>query len=198
MRTTNWNDGIPLDNDGWQGLVKVQRLEQYEDVLANLDTAWNENTLPEGIPVSYLFRPEQNRIQLTLDLKRPFDNRICIGRMREAQAIDLLESWAYLQGYWQRSRRVFSEAGRRYECLETECGTLVVLRDIVEPEDDSAALQAIVARYVDCDEDGKTTQRLRRLEVNYWANLVRVEAALPGLPCTIINAHDFDRGAEWI
>jgi adenine-specific DNA-methyltransferase len=198
MRTTNWNDGIPLDNDGWQGLVKVQRLEQYEDVLANLDTAWNENTLPEGIPVSYLFRPEQNRIQLTLDLKRPFDNRICIGRMREAQAIDLLESWAYLQGYWQRSRRVFSEAGRRYECLETECGTLVVLRDIVEPEDDSAALQAIVARYVDCDEDGKTTQRLRRLEVNYWANLVRVEAALPGLPCSIINAHDFDRGAEWV
>ena len=198
MYSAHWKAGKPGAANRHRYIVKIQRLEQYEDVLANLDTAWNESTLPEGIPVSYLFRPEQNRIQLTLNLKRPFDNRICVGRLREAQAIDLLESWAYLNGYWQRSRRVFSEAGRRYECLETECGTLVVLRDIVEPEDDSAALQAIAARYVDRDEDGKTTQRLRRLAVNYWANLVSVEAALPGLPCTIINAHDFDRGAEWI
>ncbi|MDZ4313771.1 MAG: site-specific DNA-methyltransferase [Azonexus sp.] len=198
MYSAHWKAGKPGAANRHRHIVKVQRLEQYEDVLANLDTAWNETALPEGIPVSYLFRPEQNRIQLTLDLKRPFDNRICVGRLRQAQTIDLLESWAYLNGYWQRSRRVFSEAGRRYECLETECGTLVVLRDIVEPEDDSAALQAIAARYVDRDEDGKTTPRLRRLAVNYWANLVSVEAALPGLPCSIINAHDFDRGAEWI
>lgn len=198
MRSANWNDGSPLDNDGWQGLVKVQRLEQYEDVIANLETAWNNTALPEGIPVSYLFRPEQNCIQLTLDLKRPFDNRIRVGRAGEERTIDLLESWSYLQGYWQRSRRVFNEAGRRYECLETECGTLVVLRGITEPEDDSVALKTIVERYVDTDEGGNTTARLRRLEVNYWANLVSIEAALSGLPCTIINAQDFDRGAEWV
>ncbi|MFZ4537290.1 site-specific DNA-methyltransferase [Propionivibrio sp.] len=200
MFTVNWKAGSPIQSNekGMIGIVKVQRLEQYEDVIANLDTAWNETTLPEGIPVSYLFRPEQNRIQLTLNLKRPFDNRIGVGRAREKQPIDLLESWAYLHGYWQRSRRVFSEDGRRYECLETECGTLVVLRDICEPEDDSAALKAIAERYVDSDEDGKSTSRLRRLEVNYWANLKLVEAALPGLPCSIINAQDFDRGAEWV
>jgi adenine-specific DNA-methyltransferase len=198
MYSAHWKAGHPGAANRHRHIIKVQRLEQYEDVIANLDTAWNDSTLPEGIPVSYLFRPEQNRTQLSLNLKRPFDNRLRVGRAREEQAIDLLESWAYLQGYWQRSRRVFNEAGRRYECLETECGTLVVLRDIIEPEDDSAGLKAIVARYVDCDEGGNSTLRLRRLEVNHWANLVSIEAALNGLPCTIINAQDFDRGAEWV
>lgn len=198
--STHWKAGNPIPNRvaGIIGLVKVQRLEQYEDVLANLDTAWNGITLPEGIRVSYLFRPEQNRIQLSLNLKRPFGNRMRVGKTLEGQDIDLLESWAYLQGYWQRSRRIFNEAGRRYECLETVCGTLMVLRDITEPEDDSAALKAIVERYVDTDEDDNKTLRLRRLEVNHWANLVSLEAVLNGMPCTIINAQDFDRGAEWV
>jgi adenine-specific DNA-methyltransferase len=198
MYSPHWKAGEPGAASRQRWIVKVQRLEQYEDVLANLDITWDEAILPEGIPVSYLFRPEQNRIQLALNLKRPFDNRLRVGRTRDEKTIDLLESWAYLQGYWQRSRRVFNEAGRRYECLETECGTLVVLRDIEEPEDDSAALKAIVDRYVDADEDGNTSLRVRRLEVNHWVNLVSLEKALKGLPCTVISAQDFDRGAEWV
>lgn len=70
----------------------------------------------------------------------------------------------------------------RYLCLETVCGCLVVLRDITEPEDDSAA------RYTQADG----SQRIQRLEVNHWADLRRV-----ALPCTLISATDFDRGTAW-
>ena len=114
------------------------------------------------------------------------------GKARELTTIDLLETWAYLQGYWQRSRRAYLEGSKRYLCLETQSGTLVVLRDITEPEDDTAALKAIVGRYL--NEDG--TSRLRGLEVNHWANLVRIEAEIK-LPCKLIETHDFDRGADW-
>lgn len=91
---------------------------------------------------TYLFRPEKNRVRLSLNLSRPFGNMICVGKAREPIALDLLETWALLQGYWQRSRRAVFEGGKRYLCLETVCGCLVILRDITEPEDDSAALHA--------------------------------------------------------
>lgn len=87
-----------------------------------------------------------------------------------------------------RSRRVRLENGRRYACLETECGCLVVLRDIDEPEDDSATLNALAARYV--NEDG--SRRIQRLEVNHWADLRRIDR-----PCILLGPTDFDRGAAW-
>lgn len=110
------------------------------------------------------------------------------GENRVRIVLDLLETWALLQGYWQRSRRVVLEGGRRYLCLETVCGCLVILRDITEPEDDSAALNAIAARYT--HEDG--SQRIHCLEVSHWADLRRVT-----LPCALIATIDFDRGAAW-
>ena len=64
----------------------------------------------------------------------------------------------------------------------------VILRDITEPEDDSAALNAIAARYTHSDG----SPRIHRLEVNHWADLRRVT-----LPCALIAATDFDRGAAW-
>ena len=188
MFSLDWKNAIPENGNGWQGIVKVQRFEQYEDVIANLDSAWDEAAMPAGIPVRYLFRPEENRVRMALDLSRPFTNMICVGKAREAVALDLLESWALLQGYWQRSRRVMLEGGKRYLCLETVCGCLVILRDITEPEDDSAALNAIAARYT--HENGSL--RIHRLEVNHWADLRRMT-----LPCALIAATDFDRGAAW-
>lgn len=188
MFTDRWDKGNPRPSTGRTGIVKVQRFEQYEDVIANLDTAWDEPAMPEGIPVRYLFRPEENRVRLSLDLSHPFSNMICVGKARTATALDLLETWALLQGYWQRSRRVVFEGGKRYLCLETVCGCLVILRDITEPEDDSAALNAIAARYTHSDG----SQRIQRLEVNHWADLRRVT-----LPCTLLSATDFDRGTAW-
>ncbi len=188
MHAAKWKDGQPDAIGDLQGIVKVQRFEQYEDTIANLETAWDDKQLPEGVPVRYLFRPEENRVRQSLDLTRPFANTQRVGQRGETCMVDLLETWALLQGYWVRSRRVFVEAGRRYAALETECGCLVLLRDINEPEDDSAALNAIAARYV--NEDGSS--RVQRLEVNHWADLRKVK-----LPCTLISAVDFDRGAAW-
>ena len=188
MFSPHWKNGEPGAASRQRGIVKVQRFEQYEDVIANLDTAWDETAMPEGIPVRYLFRPEENRVRLSLKLSRPFGNMICVGKAREPIALDLLETWALLQGYWQLSRRVVIEGGKRYLCLETVCGCLVILRDITEPEDDSAALNAIAARYT--HNDG--SRRIQRLEVNHWADLRRV-----ALPCTLLGATDFDRGTAW-
>jgi adenine-specific DNA-methyltransferase len=189
MHTLAWKNGDPQNRDGWQGIVKIQRLEQYEDILANLETAWDGERLPEGVPVQYLFRPEQNRVQLSLDLSRPFDNEIFIGKDRSQPVkLDLMETWVYLQGYWARSRRVYQEGGRRYLAIETQCGTLVVFRDIREPEDDSAALNAIAEGY----RDASGAFRVQRMEVNHWADLRRL-----ALPTTLLAVNDFDRGAVW-
>jgi adenine-specific DNA-methyltransferase len=188
MFSPHWKNGEPGAASRQRGIVKVQRFEQYEDVIANLDTAWDDAALPEGVPVRYLFRPEENRVRMSLDLSHPFTNTIRVGKAREATPLDLLETWAFLQGYWQRSRRVVLEGDKRYLCLETVCGCLIILRDITEPEEDSAALNTIAARYL--QENGGL--RIHRLEVNHWADLRRVT-----LPCTLIGASDFDRGAAW-
>lgn len=188
MYSLNWKDGSPMNTSGSKSIVKIQRFEQYEDVIANLESAWDSETLPQGVPVRYLFRPEQNRVVLSLNLAKPFGNAIRAGKSREEKPLDLLESWAYLQGYWQRSRRVHVEGDKRYLCLETVCGCLVLLRDIAEGEDDSAALNAIAARY----RDAEGALRVQRMEVNHWADLRRLK-----LPCKLIMAHDFDQGAAW-
>ena len=190
MYSLNWRDGQPIADkvDGYQGIVKVQRLEQYEDLLANLETAWDGETLPKGLPVQYLFRPEHNKLVASLDLSRPFTQTIKAGKAREVKTIDLMESWLYLQGYWVKSRRLYVENGRKYLALETTIGVLIIFRDIVTGEDDSAALNAIVGRYT--GDSGEPT--VTRLEVNYDADIRTVK-----LPVSLIQAADFDRGASW-
>ncbi len=102
--------------------------------------------------------------------------------------MNLLETWALLQGYWVRSHKVIVQSNKRYEALETECGCLVLLRDVAEGEDDSANINAIATGYKNDDD----SPRIQRLEVNHWADLRKVQ-----LPCTLITASDFDRGATW-
>lgn len=190
MYSLNWRDGQPIADkvDGYQGIVKVQLLEQYEDLLANLETAWDGETLPKGLPVQYLFRPEHNKLVASLDLSRPFSQTIKAGKARKEKTIDLMESWLYLQGYWVKSRRVYSESGKQYLAVETTIGVLIIFRDIDTGEDDSAALNAIVGRYT--GDSGEPT--MTRLEVNYDADIRTVK-----LPVSLVQAVDFDRGASW-
>jgi len=190
MYSLNWQDGCPITDqvDGYQGIVKVQRLEQYEDLLANLETAWDGEILPKGLPVQYLFRPEHNKLVASLDLSRPFTQTIKAGKARQEKTIDLMESWLYLQGYWVKTRRLYVENGRKYLAVETTIGVLVIFRDIVTGEDDSAALNAIVGRYT--GDSGEPT--VTRLEVNHDADIRRVK-----LPVSLVQAADFDRGASW-
>lgn len=136
----------------------------------------------------YLFRPDENRVRLTLNLALPFDNRIKAGRDGQEVTINLMETRALLQGYWVRSLRMFDEGGKTYRALETECGCLILFRDIADGEDDCDAVNRIAAIYQ--NEDG--TPRLSRLELNHWADLRRVQ-----LPSQLLAAGDFDRGAQW-
>lgn len=188
MHAAKWNDGRADALADWQGIVKVQRFEQYEDVVNNLETAWDEAAMPPGVPLRYLFRPEENRVRQSLNLAQPFSNVLRAGKQGEDCAVDLLETWALLQGYWVRSRKVLWQDGKRYAALETECGCLVLLRDITLEEDDSAAVNAIAQSYANADG----SPRIQRLELNHWADLRRV-----ALPCTLLMPTDFDRGADW-
>jgi len=190
MYSLNWRDGKPIADqvDGYQGIVKVQRLEQYEDLLANLETAWDGETLPKGLPVQYLFRPEHNKLVASLDVSRPFSQTMKVGKAREEKTIDLMETWLYLQGYGVKSRRRYSEGVKTYLAVETTIGILVIFRDTDTGEDDSAALDAIIAHYQ--GPGGEPT--ITRVEVNYGADTRKVK-----LPVTVIHAADFDRGASW-
>ncbi|WP_367155467.1 site-specific DNA-methyltransferase [Methylomonas sp. HYX-M1] len=202
MYSTHWQDGLPTQAGHVYRLIKVQGLEQYEDLLDNLHPVWDDASLPPPVPVKYLFRPEQQAILSTLDLRRPFANTLTVGKARQTATIDLLETWCYLQGYWLKSRRLYrkntrplpegealgegeTESGltldRDYLAAETTYGTLVLFRDIKIGEDDSAQIRAILSLY-----------RIERLELNLDADLRQ----LP-LPATLIQAHDFLRGAQW-
>jgi adenine-specific DNA-methyltransferase len=188
MFSPHWKSGSPGAAHRRRHIVKVQRLEQYEDVVQNLSTTWDEAAMPPGVPLRYLFRPEQNTVRQSLNLARPLANTLRAGPQGALQTVDLLETWALLQGYWVRSRRVLVQGDKRYVALETECGCLVLLRNIAEGEDDSEAVNAIAASYQ--NEDGRP--RIQRLELNQWADLRKIL-----LPCTLVMATDFDRGAAW-
>lgn len=188
MFSPHWKNGAPGAAHRRRHIVKVQRFEQYEDVVNALDTAWDEAAMPPGVPLRYLFRPEQNAVRQSLNLHQPFANTLRSGAQGAVQPVDLLETWALLQGYWVRSRKVLVQGGKRYAALETECGCLVLLRDVTEGDDDSEAVNAIAASYQNTDG----TPRIQRLELNQWADLRKVK-----LPCTLITASDFDRGTAW-
>ena len=188
MFSVAWKAGKPLNRNGLRHVIKVSRLEQYEDLLDNLSVVWDDDSLPSRIPVQYLFRPDQHAISSSLDLSRPFAQTLRVGKTREEKTIDLMETWCYLQGYWVKSRRLYREFDRPYLAVETTRGTLVVFRDIKDAEDDTENLKAILAKY----GDGSGAGAIRRLEVNHDADLRR----LP-VETIVISAADFMRGAQW-
>jgi adenine-specific DNA-methyltransferase len=188
MFSPHWKLGSPGAAHRRRHIVKVQRLEQYEDVVSNLYTSWDDAAIPSGVQLRYLYRPDQNAVRQSLNLAAPLANTIKAGQDGAMQTVDLLETWALLQGYWVRSRRVLAQGDKRYDALETECGCLVLLRDIAEGEDDSVAVNAIAASYTNADGSA----RVQRLELNQWADLRKIK-----LPCTLMCASDFDRGTSW-
>jgi adenine-specific DNA-methyltransferase len=188
MYSTRWKNGSPV-NQGLRGwMVEVQTFEQYEDILDNLIPIWDENDLPPRIPVRYLFHPEEKALTASLDLSRPFNQTLRVGKTREEKTIDLMETWCYLQGYWIKSRRVYREFDRSYLVVETTHATLIVFRDINDAEDDTDNLNAILSKYV--DENGLSL--IQRMEVNHEADLRRLK-----VDTILISTVDFMRGAQW-
>ncbi|MFW6428963.1 MAG: hypothetical protein ACOCY3_03625, partial [Desulfosalsimonas sp.] len=172
----------------YQGLVKVQGLEQYEDTLDNLKPVWDKAALPEQVPVQYLYMPEKNAIAETLDLSRPFDQTMMVGKSRQTQTIDLLETWCYLRGDWIKSMRVYREFDRIYRAVETTAGKLIVFRNIDTGEDDTKNLRKIIETY----RQGKDSPGIYRLEVNYDADTRRLE-----IPVHVVAKDDFLQGTQW-
>ncbi|MFW5931041.1 MAG: DNA methyltransferase, partial [Desulfosalsimonas sp.] len=188
MYSLHWKSGVPEKAGSYQGLVKVQALEQYEDTLDNLKPVWDKAALPEQVPVQYLYMPEKNAIAETLDLSRPFDQTMMVGKSRQTQTIDLLETWCYLRGDWIKSRRVYREFDRIYRAVETTAGKLIVFRNIDTGEDDTKNLRKIIETY----RQGKDSPGIYRLEVNYDADTRRLE-----IPVHVVAKDDFLQGTQW-
>lgn len=132
---------------GWKGngFVKYQVLEQYEDVLDNLQVYNGE--LPENLPIKYLYKPEENSLDNTLNLFTPFSNSIRYGQPTKQGFIDVLETYNYLQGYFIKSIKTYELNKKYYKVVETTNGVLVIWRDITINEDDSKQVIEIASKF---------------------------------------------------
>jgi adenine-specific DNA-methyltransferase len=188
MYSFAWKDGAPAMDEagGYQGLVRYQRIEQYEDVLNRLQP--EVEARPEGeagaVPLRYLFRPEEQTVRQTLDLARPFANTATYGKTNETATLDLLATYCYLRGYRVKQQRRFDRNGRVYRAVQSG-RHLVVFRRIDAGEDDAEHLLAVKDAF-----DG-----VEVLEVNHDADRRRLDEA--GLTVRVVTADAFDAGTTW-
>lgn len=156
----NWKDGKPLDNDGsTKHIFKYFVLEQYEDVLDAIEQF--EGETPKNLPLKYLYKPELNKINSTLDLSKPFGNKIKYGQPTKDGFVDLVDTYNYLQGYEVKSIKPYTIGKKYYKVVET-ADTVVIWRDIALGEDDSKAIKEITENYPEATH----------IEVNYDFNIL--------------------------
>lgn len=183
----NWKDGKPQDNDGSsKHIFKYLVLEQYEDILDAIEQF--EGETPKNLPLKYLYKPELNKINSTLDLSKPFSNKIKYGQPTKEGFVDLVDTYNYLQGYEVKSIKPYTIGKKYYKVVET-ADTLVIWRDIALGEDDSKAIKEIAEKYPEATQ----------IEVNYDFNILatlkdkqlQVGKRLLGL--TVIHADIFNQ-----
>ena len=190
MFSQNWKNGKPDANkkiDGTVGIVKYQRLEQYEDVLNNLTTSPPDYDAKTELSVKYLYRPEEQQIRLMIDMCFPFSNRITYGKDSTKGFVDVLETYCYLKGLPIQRRLRFDLNNQVYRVVQS--GTrLVVFRNVTE-EDDTPQLLEIL-----------TDERLAdvtQLDVNCDANQQALLENSELRQIHLISKSDFDTGAVW-
>lgn len=126
--TPEWEDGRPrrlaTTEEAERGprIVKVIRVESYEDALNNID--FDESSVQqllrfEDYLLQYMLRWETRMSETLLSvekLTRPFSYRLHIHRDGETrvQPVDLPETFNYLIGLNVEMRRVYNDNGRRY------------------------------------------------------------------------------------
>ena len=190
MFSQNWKAGKPDGKkkiDGTMGIVKYQRLEQYEDILNNLITSPPDYTAETELPVKYLYRPEEQQIRLMMDMGFPFSNRITYGKDSTESFVDVLETYCYLKGLPVLRRLRFDFGNQIYRVIRS--GTrLVVFRNVTE-EDDTPQLLEILA-----DE---RLDSVTQLDVNYDANQSTLLENSDLRQIHIITTADFDTGSVW-
>ncbi|WP_259210960.1 DNA methyltransferase [Salinibacter ruber] len=185
LYSENWSDGTPDDEvDGTVGLVKYQRLEQYEDVLNNLEANLNGDALPDEVPLTYLYRPQEQALRTSLDLSDPFNQKIKYGPQQEEGTLDLLETYAYLKGLPVRQRRRYDRESRVYRTLRSD-RHLVVFRPIQAETDDTDVLRDLL----------EENEGVEVLHVNH--DVQHGELEQPRLNLRVVTAEDFDAGTSW-
>ena len=104
------------------GIVKVIRLESYEDALNNItfdDPSGQQAMQFEDYLLQYMLQWETRKSETLLNvekLAKPFSYQLHIHRDGEtrAQAVDLPETFAYLLGLYVRKRQALNDNDRRY------------------------------------------------------------------------------------
>ena len=191
MFSANWKNGKPDANkkiDGTVGIMKYQRLEQYEDVLNNLITSPPDYNAQTKLPVKYLYRPEEQQIRLMMDMRVPFSNRITYGKDSTEGVVDVLETYCYLQGIPMHRRLRFDLNDQVYRVIRS--GTrAVVFRNVTEGMDDTPQLLEIL---VDERLAGVT-----QLDVNCDANQQVLLENSELRQIRLITTSDFDTGLVW-
>jgi adenine-specific DNA-methyltransferase len=168
------------------GIVKYQRLEQYEDVLNNLKTSPPNSDTNTNLPVKYLYRPEEQQIRLMMDMRAPFSNRITYGKDSTEDVVDVLETYCYLKGLAVQRRLRFDFDDQVYRVIRS--GTRAVMfRNVSDGMEDTEALLEILN---DARLAGVT-----QLDVNYDANQNELLAGSDLRQIHIITISDFDSGS---
>jgi len=126
--TPEWKDGKPRrmataeEAERSPRIVKVIRLESYEDALNNIafdDDAGQQAMQFDDYLLQYMLRWETRASETLLNvekLARPFDYSLHIhadGQTRR-KPVDIPETFSYLLGLHVQTRRVYDDGGRRY------------------------------------------------------------------------------------
>ena len=123
-----WKDGKPKrmataeEAERSPRIVKVIRLESYEDALNNIafdDPSGQQAMQFEDYLLQYMLKWETRHSETLLNvekLDKPFSYQLHIHRDGETrtQAVDLPETFVYLLGLNVRKRQVISDSDRRY------------------------------------------------------------------------------------
>ena len=191
MFSQNWKVGKPDTKkkiDGTVGIVKYQRLEQYEDVLNNLTTSPPDYDAKTELPVKYLYRPEEQQIRLMMDMRSPFSNRITYGKDSREDAVDVLETYCYLKGLPIQRRLRFDFGEQVYRVVRSG-SRAVVFRNVTEDMDDTPQLLEILG-------DERLTD-VTQLDVNYDVNQNELLSNSDLRQIHLITTSDFDSGSVW-
>jgi adenine-specific DNA-methyltransferase len=123
-----WKDGKPKrmataeEAERSPRIVKVIRLESYEDALNNIafdDPSGQQAMQFEDYLLSYMLQWETRGSETLLNvekLAKPFSYQLHIHRdgATRAQAVDLPETFAYLLGLYVQKRQALNDSDRRY------------------------------------------------------------------------------------
>ncbi|MDW8396538.1 MAG: site-specific DNA-methyltransferase [Anaerolineae bacterium] len=128
--TPEWRDGkpqrlpTPEEAERSPRVIKVIRLESYEDALNNLtfdeESGQQARALfKDKYVLRYMLKWETRKSETLLDvdkLQTPFAYQLQLHRNGETQAqpVDLPETFVYLLGLDVETRRVYHDGGRRY------------------------------------------------------------------------------------